>query len=93
MDIQNRSDTTTDTRRIYIAFAVSLSFALLLWVLKIVEYLGGLDFTQFGIYPRRADGLVGVLLAPFIRGSFAHLFANTAPIIVMGALFFSINIA
>ncbi len=86
MDIQNRPDTTTDTRRLTIAFAVALSFALLLWVLKLVEYLGGFDFTQFGIYPRRADGLVGVLLAPFIHSSVAHLFANTAPIVVMGTM-------
>ena len=86
MDIQNRSDTTADSRRLRISFTVALSFALLLWVLKLVEYLGGLDFTQFGIYPRRADGLAGVLLAPFIHGSFTHLFANTAPIIVMGTM-------
>jgi len=86
MDIQNRPDTAADTRRLYIAFAIALSFALLLWMLKLVEYLGGLDFAQFGIYPRRADGLVGILLAPFIHGSVAHLFANTAPIVVMGTM-------
>ena len=86
MDIQNRSDTTADRRRLYIAFAVALSFALLLWVVKLVEYLGGLDFTQFGIYPRRADSLAGILLSPFIHGSIAHLFTNTAPIVVMGTV-------
>jgi membrane associated rhomboid family serine protease len=86
MDIRNRSDTTADTRRLHIAFAVALSFVLLLWVLKLVEYLGGLDFTQFGIYPRRADGLAGVILAPFIHGSVTHLFANTAPIVVIGTM-------
>ncbi|MDH3635671.1 MAG: rhomboid family intramembrane serine protease [Gammaproteobacteria bacterium] len=86
MDIQNRPDTTADSRRLYIAFAIAVSFALLLWVLKLAEYLGGLDFVQFGIYPRRADGLAGVLLAPFIHGSFTHLFANTAPIVVMGTM-------
>ena len=86
MDIQNRPDTTADTRRLYIAFAIALSFALLLWMLKLVEYLGGLDFAQFGIYPRRADGLAGIVLAPFIHGSVAHLFANTAPIVVMGTM-------
>ena len=73
-------------RRLRIAFAVALSFALLLWALKLVEYFGGFDFAPFGIFPRRVDGLVGVLLAPFIHGSFAHLFANTAPIIVMGTM-------
>ena len=86
MDFQKRSNTTTDTRRLSIAFAVALSFALLLWVVKFAEYFGGLDFTQFGIYPRRAGGLAGVLFAPFIHGSFAHLFANTAPIIVIGTM-------
>jgi len=86
MDIQNRPDTTADTRRLRIAFTVALSFALLLWVVEIVGYFGGLDFTQFGIYPRRASGLAGVLFAPFIHGSFAHLFANTAPIIVIGTM-------
>lgn len=86
MDIQNRPNTTTDTRRLRIAFAVVLSFALLLWVVKLAEYLGGLDFTHFGIYPRLAGGLAGVLFAPFIHASFAHLFANTAPIIVIGTM-------
>jgi membrane associated rhomboid family serine protease len=86
MDIQNLSDTSADTRRLRVAFTVSLSFALLLWVLKLAEYLSGLDFTQYGIYPRQAGGLVGILCAPFIHGSVAHLFANTAPIIVIGTM-------
>ena len=86
MGIQNLSDTSADTRRLRVAFTVVLSFVLLLWVLKLTEYLSGLDFTQFGIYPRRADGLIGILCAPFIHGSVSHLFANTAPIIVIGTM-------
>ena len=86
MEFQNPSDTTADTRRLRVAFTLALSFALLLWVLKLAEYLSGLDFTQCGIYPRRAGGLVGVLCAPFIHASFSHLFANTAPIIVIGTM-------
>lgn len=86
MDVQNRPNITADARRLRIAFAVALSFALLLWAVKLAEYFGGLDFTQFGIYPRRASGLPGVLFSPFIHGSFAHLFANTTPIIVIGTM-------
>ncbi len=63
-----------------------LLFVLLLWLVKLVEYLSGLNLAQFGIYPRRLDGLSGIFFAPFIHGSIAHLFANTAPIIVMGTL-------
>ena len=86
MDIQEPFDTTTDTRRLRVAFTIAVSFALLLWVLKLAEYLSGLDFTQFGIYPRQAGGLLGVLCAPLIHASFSHLFANTAPIIVIGTM-------
>ena len=86
MDIQNQSNTTADARRLRFAFAVALTFALLLWVVKLTEYFGGLDFTQFGTYPRRAGGLPGVFFSPFIHGSFTHLFANTTPIIVIGTM-------
>lgn len=84
MDIQNQPDRSTDTRRLRIAFVIALSFALLLWMVKLVEYFGGLDFIQFGILPRQLEGLVGIFFAPFIHGSLLHLFANTAPIIVIG---------
>ena len=77
-------DRNTDTQRLRRAFAVALSFALLLWAVRLAEFLGDVDFSHFGIYPRRLDGLFGILTAPFIHGSFAHLFANTAPIIVIG---------
>ena len=86
MDIENPSDTSSDSRRLRIAFTVALSFALLLWMLKLVEYLGGVDFAQFGIYPRHAGGLAGILCAPFIHASVSHLLANTPPIIVIGTM-------
>jgi len=86
MDVPNRPDTTSDARRLRIAFAIALFFALLLWAVKLAEYLGGVDFIQFGIYPRQAGGLAGILSSPFIHSSFAHLFANTAPIIVIGTM-------
>lgn len=86
MEVQNRPDTTGDSRRLRIAFGLALAFALLLWAVKIVEFLGGLDFARFGIYPQSPGGLVGILLAPFIHASFAHLFANTAPLIVVGTM-------
>ena len=86
MDTPNNPDTNTDAQRLRMAFVVALSFASFLWVVKFVEFMGGVDFTHLGIYPRRLGGLVGVLTSPFIHGSFAHLFANTAPITVMGTM-------
>ncbi len=62
-----------------------MSFAAVLWAVKISEELLGLELATYGIYPRRLSGLVGILTAPFIHGSVAHLLSNTAPIIILGA--------
>lgn len=86
METETRSDTIKDTRRLRRAFGVAVCFALLLWVVKFVEVFGGLDFARFGIYPQSPAGIFGILLAPFIHASYAHLFANTAPIVVIGSM-------
>ena len=86
MQTRNRNDPDADRQRLRCAFFVVVSFALLLWLVKLVEYFGGFDFAHFGIYPRQVRGLAGILFAPLIHGSFAHLFANTAPIVVIGSM-------
>lgn len=86
VNIQNQPDPAADRRRLSHAFVVVLSFVLLLWVIKFTEYFTATDFIQLGIYPRQASGLIGIICAPLIHASFAHLFANTAPIIVIGTL-------
>ena len=86
MDIENPFNVVSDRRRLRIAFTVAFAFALVLWMVKLIEYFGGVDFAQFGIYPRHAAGLVGILSAPFIHASISHLFANTPPVIVIGTM-------
>lgn len=75
---------TEDTRRLRRAFLFSGSFAVLLWLVKLSELLAGFDLASYGVYPGRISALPGILLAPFIHGSPAHLFSNTAPIIILG---------
>ena len=57
------------------------------WGLEIVDasfLRGTLDL--YGIRPRSLIGLRGILFAPFLHGSFAHLAANTAPFLTLGWL-------
>ncbi|MCC6129016.1 MAG: rhomboid family intramembrane serine protease [Acidobacteria bacterium] len=57
------------------------------WIVEIVDALlfrGRLD--MFGIRPRRLDGLMGIVLAPFLHGGFYHLIANTMPFLILGTL-------
>ena len=73
-----------DTRTLRRPFFIAFSFALLLWLIKLIELIFGFDLFQYGIYPRRPDGLMGIVWAPLIHGSMSHLFSNTAPIIILG---------
>ena len=63
---------------------LSAAFAVLLWVIKLSELALNLQLVPLGIFPGRTETLGGILLAPLIHGSLAHLFANTAPLLVLG---------
>ena len=57
---------------------------ILLWLIKITDVVFGLHLVQFGVYPGELLGLRGVVFAPLIHGSFAHVFSNTLPLLVLG---------
>ena len=57
----------------------------IMWLVKIIETVFDLDFSFLGIKPISAEGLPGILLFHFIHGDWHHLFANTVPILVLGA--------
>lgn len=70
--------------------AVVMGGALLvMWALEILDLLlfgGALD--SFGIRPRSADGLDGILLSPLLHGGLGHLANNSVPFVVFGLLVF-----
>lgn len=58
-----------------------------LWMIELVDAIifhGAL--AQLGIRPRTPGGLAGIAVAPWLHSGFGHLFANTAPLIVLGWL-------
>ncbi len=64
--------------------AILGAFAALLWVIQIINAAFGGALVNLGIHPRTIAGLWGILFAPFIHASFAHLIANTVPLLVLG---------
>ncbi|MCK5338608.1 MAG: rhomboid family intramembrane serine protease [Bacteroidales bacterium] len=63
-------------------------FLLVIWTVAIAEYLLGVRFVEYGLYPRTTDGAIGILTMPLIHADFNHLFANSVPIFVLGASLF-----
>jgi len=70
------------------SIAISLLFIFLLWLIKIFEAYTGFDLTGFGIYPRKASGLIGVLTSPLIHADFSHLVSNTITLFVLMFILF-----
>ena len=61
---------------------------LAIWTVFWVEVKFGINFNDYGIYPRRLSGLRGVVLSPFIHGSVEHLYNNTIPLAILTAFLF-----
>jgi membrane associated rhomboid family serine protease len=70
----------------HLAVRIAFGFVALLWLIQLANW--GLDVgpEQFGIRPRKLDGLVGILFAPLLHGSFEHLIANSVPLVVLGTV-------
>jgi membrane associated rhomboid family serine protease len=58
-----------------------IQFVICIYVIFVISIF--IPITQFGIIPRTAWGLVGILTSPFLHGGIRHLVSNTIPLIVL----------
>ena len=58
--------------------------AAVMWIVEVVDQVAGGRLDRNGIQPRDADGLDGVLWAPFLHDGFEHLIGNTVPFLLLG---------
>ena len=61
-----------------------VSFTILLWVVKALEWAVALDFGFLGILPRTLSGTMGIITAPLVHGDVLHLISNTFPLLLLG---------
>ncbi len=57
-----------------------------MWLLEGLDQASGNALDVYGIRPRTEDGLLGIVLAPWLHLGFAHLMSNTVPLFVLGVL-------
>ena len=69
-----------------LAVKIASGFVALIWLIHLANW--GLDVgpEPFGIRPREWAGLHGILFAPLLHGDFAHLIANSVPLVVLGTV-------
>jgi membrane associated rhomboid family serine protease len=67
-----------------LAGKIALSFIAVLWVVQLLSGGMDLELARFGVRPRELAGLLGILLGPLLHGGYAHLMANSLPLLVLG---------
>ena len=64
-----------------------VSLLVLMWLLQLLNWLlPQLQLDSYGIRPRDAGWLSGIMIAPLLHASWAHLIANTPPLLIFGGL-------
>lgn len=76
-------DQNIEYKRFILSLVPPAFFILLLWLVKLFEVIDGVDFSQYGIYPRHISGLIGIVTAPFIHANYNHLINNSVPFFFM----------
>ncbi|HBH47703.1 MAG TPA: rhomboid family intramembrane serine protease [Bacteroidales bacterium] len=73
-------DIAHEKRRLLLSALFPFLFVCLIWLIKIFEIISGISLVQFGLYPLKPQGLIGILTGPLIHGDWRHLFNNTFPV-------------
>ena len=63
-------------------------FICAIWILHLMQFILAKEWTFLGVFPRHKTGLIGIFTFPLIHADFSHLFSNSIPILILGALLF-----
>lgn len=77
-----------EKKQLYRAFYFPFILLFLLGFVKLLEFISDTSFAEFGIFPHKAKGLYGIVLAPLIHADLGHLFNNALPMLVLTATLF-----
>lgn len=83
MEPDTKHQTHLEKLRLKHSLIFPVSFLLLVWIVKIFEWIFELNLYYLGIFPLEIKGLPGIITAPLIHRDFEHLMANTIPLLVL----------
>ena len=79
---------SSEKNRLFYSLFFPTVFLIIIWAVALTEYILGIRFVEYGLWPRTAKGAIGILTSPLIHGDLNHLFANSVPLFVLGASLF-----
>jgi membrane associated rhomboid family serine protease len=77
-----------EKKKFYHSLVFPLFFLFLIWFTRFTEVGLEVSFVQFGVFPHKWHGLIGILTAPLIHADIKHLFDNSVPVFVLSLAIF-----
>jgi membrane associated rhomboid family serine protease len=72
-----------DFHQIISSFIPGMLAVALLWCVKWYEVENMRSLSEYGLFPRRWDGFIGIFTMPFLHGDLEHLISNSVPLLVL----------
>ncbi|MDW7694182.1 rhomboid family intramembrane serine protease [Flammeovirgaceae bacterium SG7u.111] len=66
------------------ALKIPLAITIAFWVIEFAENIFGFNIHEWGIYPRKFDGIIGIVISPFLHADFSHLLSNSTSFLLLG---------
>ncbi|MFH1320055.1 MAG: rhomboid family intramembrane serine protease [Bacteroidota bacterium] len=70
--------------RLFTSLFFPILFVAIIWLVKVAEIVFETNFAHYGIFPRKTEGLIGILFYPLIHSGFNHLINNTTSLLILG---------
>lgn len=74
------------TSKLFFSLLYPTVFVLMMWGVKLFEHIEDVNLSWYGLFPRTLHGLIGVAVSPLLHADFSHLYANTAPLLILGTI-------
>ena len=81
--MQTTQESDFEKELFFHAILKSIIIVALLWVAFLINDIFGLHWNEYGMHPRKIEGLFGIFTMPFLHGDLSHLFSNSVPLIVL----------
>ena len=76
-------------KHIFSIIFLPLLFVIIIWCVKIIEYVFNFSFIHFGVLAKESSGIKGIIFYPFIHSDWNHLLNNTFPVFILLVMLFT----
>lgn len=69
-----------------LALKAVIGVAFVMWAVFAFDQLSGIGLIHYGLVPRDAPGLIGIVTTPLLHYNLAHIASNTLPLVIGGTM-------